>query len=542
MAQPLNPLLSEEKLATLMRAAGSRVLIVWGSDEREGYWSRALGLMRQIPELTAVIRVAPPQGSQGPEPDDGPVKILDFATAVAAEPGDRLIFERTVAREDIAVCLHTGGTTSSPPVGQAEPWCDRVHRLGLRPDAGPDEEERIDHRLPAVSRRGRPHDFVAPARLRGGHIVIPTIDLFRNRAVVSNYWRMFEHFGATELSAVPTALSALADVPLDGADISTLRYCRTGAAPLTADLAERVERTMGVHVHECLGMTETAGITTVTPPPGVNGPAGCVGLVPPYAEIRIVAADPDGRATDLDLPVGRRGLILYRAPNLFSGYVGGDDSDGLLPGGWLDTGDMGWLDADERLNFGGRAKDLIIRSGHNIDPRAIESALLAHPEVAPPPRWAPPDAYAGEVPAVFVTLVPGARATREELLAHAARTVDEPPPARPKRLTILEALPVTPGGQALQARPAPPRHDRGPHRTTRGSHRRSGHRRHFRNHRSGTGRPGPERRCRADRGDRRSSSSPALASGGHRTGDHPTASRGCPCSKHPPVGKEQPPR
>ena len=118
----------------------------------------------------------------------------------------------------------------------------------------------------------------------------------------------------------------------------------------------------------------------------------------------------------------------------------GLEADGDI--GWLATGDLGHIDDQERLHLSGRSKDLIIRSGHNIDPKVIEDALAAHPAVQLCAAVGAPDAYAGEVPVVFATLIPGASATEDELLAFVSKRVDEPP-ARPRRVTILETMPLT---------------------------------------------------------------------------------------------------
>ncbi|HSH88625.1 MAG TPA: AMP-binding protein, partial [Ramlibacter sp.] len=287
---------------------------------------------------------------------------------------------------------------------------------------------------------------VLPAALTsfsaGVESIIPTTALLRNKEVMANYWRLVEKYRPTSLSAVPTVLAALANVPLDGADISSIRYCRTGAAVLPPELAARFKRQFGLHVHESLGMTEMVGISTVTPP-GVEGPAGCVGFRLPYSQLRIVALDEQGNASDRDMPHGEQGMILFKSPNLFSGFVDpADDAKAFTADGWLATGDLGWLDDQGRLNLSGRSKDLIIRSGHNIDPKTIEDALGAHPAVQLCAAVGAPDAYAGELPVVFATLRPGASATEEELLAFTAARVDEAP-ARPKSVTVISSMPMT---------------------------------------------------------------------------------------------------
>jgi fatty-acyl-CoA synthase len=244
------------------------------------------------------------------------------------------------------------------------------------------------------------------------------------------------------MSGVPTVLAALAGVPLQGADISTLRAVRTGAAPLPPELAQRFEQAFGLQINESLGMTETAGLSTVAPP-GLSAPAGCVGWPLPHARVRIVALNSDDQATSHTLPAGEKGMVLYQGPNLFSGYLdAAETARSFTPDGWLITGDVGFVDAHGRLHLTGRAKDLIIRGGHNIDPKVIEDALGAHPAVALCAAVGAPDAYAGELPVAFATLKPGSLVTEAELLAFTAERVDEGP-AKPKSITVLSAMPVT---------------------------------------------------------------------------------------------------
>ena len=140
---------------------------------------------------------------------------------------------------------------------------------------------------------------------------------------------------------------------------------------------------------------------------------------------------------------------------MFPGYVTGRGPDGPLlddlgkvRDGWLDTGDLARLD-DGFVYLVGRAKDLIIRGGHNIDPAVIENTLLAHPAVTGAQAVGRPDIHSGEVPVAFVTLTPGAVTTSQELRDWARDHVPEQA-AAPKAVTILDALPVTHVGKAFK--------------------------------------------------------------------------------------------
>ena len=440
IVQPLNPLLSDEKLVSLMNAAGAKVLIAYGSDDESGMWSKALRLRGQVPSLLQVLRVAP-HDEAAEAVVALPDGVGDFAVLRAAQPDDRLVGGRVIAPDDIAAYFHTGGTTGAPKLARHShraqvftAWAC-VQLQGLQPTD--------------VTINGYPLFHVAgvlPASLAalsaGMETIMPTTALLRNKAVVANYWRLVDRFRPTSLSAVPTVLAALANVPLDGADISSITYCRTGAAVLAPELAARFERLFGLHVHESLGMTEMAGISTVTPP-GVHGPAGCVGFPLPYARMKIVALDEQGGASEREVAQGEHGMVLFKSPNVFSGFLdAADTAKAFTTDGWLATGDLGWVDADGRLNLTGRSKDLIIRSGHNIDPKTIEDALGAHPAVQLCAAVGAPDAYAGELPVAFATLVPGASVDEAELLAFTAARVDEAP-ARPKSVRIIDAMPMT---------------------------------------------------------------------------------------------------
>ncbi|MGX7727813.1 AMP-binding enzyme [Rhodococcus sp. 2H158] len=138
---------------------------------------------------------------------------------------------------------------------------------------------------------------------------------------------------------------------------------------------------------------------------------------------------------------------------MFPGYVTGHTDDGLViddlgtvVDGWLDTGDLARLDEDGFVYLTGRAKDIIIRGGHNIDPSTVEEALLGHPDVTAAAVVGRPDTHAGEVPAAFVTVVPGATVGVEELASWAAAHVTERA-AAPRFVTIVDAIPVTAVGK-----------------------------------------------------------------------------------------------
>jgi fatty-acyl-CoA synthase len=145
--------------------------------------------------------------------------------------------------------------------------------------------------------------------------------------------------------------------------------------------------------------------------------------------------------------------LVISGPTVFGGYVTGRTADGYtldgngkLVGGWLDTGDLAWIDDDDFIHLSGRAKDLIIRGGHNIDPAMIEDALLSHGDVTAAAAVGRPDVHAGEVPVAYVTLRPDATADPDTLRRWAAELVAEPA-AAPKQVIVIDEIPVTAVGK-----------------------------------------------------------------------------------------------
>lgn len=436
IAQPLNPLLRVDKLEDLLRAADARILVAYGAAEDADYWDKAVQLRARLPGLR-VLRVAPHDETEPPRHGaDG-----DFQRLVAEQPDDRLVSGRDIRGDDVAAYFHTGGTTGAPKLAMHThanqvftAWAS-VQLTGLS------EQDVTINGYPLFHVAG-----VLPASLTafsaGVQVIIPTTTLLRNPQVRENYWRIVEKHRATSLAAVPTVLAALANVPVAGADISSIRYCRTGAAPLPPELADRFERQFGHHVHEALGMTEMAGISAIRPP-GMRAEAGCVGFPLPHARLRIVGLDSAGAPTDDDLPDGESGMILFRSPNVFPGYLDpAETAKAFTADGWLITGDIGWRDPLGMLHLSGRAKDLIIRSGHNIDPKVIEDALGDHPDVQLCAAVGAPDSYAGELPVAFAVLRPGTQSDVSALLEWTAAHVDERP-ARPKWVEVIDTMPVT---------------------------------------------------------------------------------------------------
>jgi fatty-acyl-CoA synthase len=176
---------------------------------------------------------------------------------------------------------------------------------------------------------------------------------------------------------------------------------------------------------------------------------GTVGHPVPYSRVRIVEVDGEGRWRR-DCAVDEIGVVAMHGPGVFSGYLSDEHNRGaFVEPGWVNSGDLGRLDAEGYLWITGRAKDLIIRGGHNIDPMAIEEVFFRHPAVALVAVVGEPDAYAGELPVAFVQLKPGATVDAAALLAFVAAGTPERA-ALPVQLYFIDAVPLTAVGKVFK--------------------------------------------------------------------------------------------
>ena len=185
--------------------------------------------------------------------------------------------------------------------------------------------------------------------------------------------------------------------------------------------------------------------STVNPPFGNKRP-GSIGIRIPYQAMKAVQLNENGDYVR-DCHVDEIGTLVIKGPNVFQGYLRERDNKNIWVGDeWLNTGDLGRQDADGFFWLTGRSKDLIIRGGHNIDPRIIEEALSKHPAVALAAAVGKPDAKMGEVPVAYVVLHENATLRERELEKFAAENISEHV-ATPKSIYIIHQMPLTAVGK-----------------------------------------------------------------------------------------------
>lgn len=443
IAAPINSGLSAEHIAELLRRSGARVLVAAGSDIAPAVWDNARDIALEA-GIETLLALRPTGGSAAEAellPIDG-VRVDHLSALAAEQPHDRFVGEPPTAT-DLAALFHTGGTTGTPKLA-AHTHANEVTDAWMVAAMGVlDSESVLFAALPLFHVNALVVTLLAPL-FKGQQVVWAGPLGYRDTKLFASFWKVVERYRISFMSGVPTIYAVLADHPVD-ADISSLRFALVGASPLPKAVRERFESATGVPLLEGYGLTEA---TCASARSFVDHPVpGSVGQRLPYQQVKTIQVNAEGEW--VDWPTGQVGVLAIGGPTVFPGYVvdrGPDgpvlDGLGKLREGWLDTGDLARVDDDGFIHLAGRAKDLIIRGGHNIDPAVIENALLSHPAVSAAQAVGRPDVHAGEVPVAFVTLAPGATTAAEELKAWAGDHVPEQA-AAPRSVTVLDALPVT---------------------------------------------------------------------------------------------------
>jgi fatty-acyl-CoA synthase len=438
IVNPINPMLEPDTIRDICRAAGTRVLVALGDLPGTEIWKKVMAIKDRIPTLEHIICVM--------GPGDGE-KISSFDEQVAAYPGDRLTFDRTIAPDDVSSLYHTGGTTGTPKLARRTHINEVVMGWMIRAMGGLGRDTTVLCGLPLFHVNGTTVTGITPFSL-GAHVVMLSPMGYRDPSVIKNFYKIVERYRANFFSAVPTVLSTLMDIPVGDSDIDSLQYAICGAAPLSVEMFKRFEAHTGMKVLEGYGLTEGACASSINPKNGERK-VGSIGIRMPYQQMKVVVVDDNGRY-QRDAETGEIGAVAISGPNVFKGYVEEAHNVGIwVQDGWFNTGDLGRMDADGYFWLTGRKKELIIRGGHNIDPATIEEVLYRLPDVQVAAAVPQPDPHAGEVPVAYVQLAADSSMTEEDLLAYAREHIGERA-AVPKAIHIVETVPLTPVGKIFK--------------------------------------------------------------------------------------------
>lgn len=439
IVNPVNPMLEADTLKDICIAVGTKVLVALGEFPGTDIWQKVEQIRWDIPSLKHTVRVMGPSNASE--------NIWGFDETIERYSEDKLDFNREYDPEDIASIYHTGGTTGRPKLARRTHHNEIVMAWDLQVSSGLKSGEAVLVGLPLFHANGTLVTGLMPFSI-GGHVIMLSPSGFRDATILSNFYKIVEHFKPVFFSCVPTVLSVLLDIPTGQADISSLRYLICGAAPLSVELFKRFEDYTGMKILEGYGLTESAVANCVNPKDGERK-IGSVGLRMAYQKVKVAVLDTRGKYLR-DAKTDEIGVVCINGPCVFKGYVEEIHNKGIwIQDDWFKTGDLGRQDKDGFLWLTGRQKDLIIRGGHNIDPEIIEEALYKMKGINMVAAIGRPDAHAGEIPVAYVEVNENEDITEKDIMEWAVVNIGEKA-ALPKEIIITKQIPLTAVGKVFK--------------------------------------------------------------------------------------------
>jgi acyl-coenzyme A synthetase/AMP-(fatty) acid ligase len=416
---PINPTLEPLKISDILRETNAKAIVTLKSFPKSNIAQLAAFAVAHSPQVEHIIeidlgrhlgylkrRIADRMRPEFPLIHGA--KMVDFHEEIAKQNADSLDFEENLENR-ICAYFHTGGTTGRPKIVQHR-FQGVLYNGWLANDLMVDENDVVLSPLPLFHVFGA-YPILMGAVFSGCHLILPTPAGYRGDDVFKNFWKLVARWKVTFVTTVPTAAAALMQVRVN-ADISSLKNVFCGSAPMPVQTFKKFQEVTGVEIIEGYGMTEATCIVSVNPKAGdiVNNPGVIYGKT--YTD-----------------PVNNKEM-----------YVGDR---------FLRTGDLGRVDDKGYVWLTGREKDIIIRSGVNIDPAMIEEALLKHPKVAFAGAIGQPDLKTGEMPCVYVELVDGETLSDTEILDWAKENIQDSR-AIPQYAEVIYELPKTAIGKVFK--------------------------------------------------------------------------------------------
>jgi long-chain acyl-CoA synthetase len=358
-------------------------------------------------------------------------KLIAEADLIAGGgPLDRPVID---PEKDVAVLQYTGGTTGTPKgamLTHANAYINVQQVVAWAP--GLEEgNERILGILPFF------HVF-AMTVVMNFSVARAALMILMPRFVLNDAMKLIDKGKPTCMPGVPTLFNAIMSHPkLDSYDLSSLKFCISGGAPLPLEVKQRFERLTGCKLVEGYGLSEASPVVTCNP---IDGPVkeNSIGLPLPGTTVSLRAIEDPTK----EVPLGEKGEICVLGPQVMRGYwQKPEETAHQFVGPFLRTGDVARMDEDGFIFIEDRIKDLIISSGYNVYPRRIEEAIYTHAAVAEVTVIGIKDRLRGEAPKAFIRLKPGAKADRQDILRHL-----EPKISRlemPAEIEFRETLPKT---------------------------------------------------------------------------------------------------
>ena len=363
-----------------------------------------------------------------------PVEGVDQITSLMGEP---LAEHVAVSPDDVVALPYSSGTTGLPK-GVMLTHRNLIANVDQSIAAAQlTDDESFVAALPFF------HIYGMSVLMNAGLVTGATI-ITMPRFDLEQFLRLNAEHGCTRAYVAPPIVLALAKQPaVDSFDLSSLQQVVSGAAPLSAEVAEAAAARLGCEVVQGYGMTELSPVSQTTPP-GSYKP-GTVGLTLGSTELRVVDVE-----SGEDLGTDAEGEMWIRGPQVMAGYLNNEEAtrETLVEDGWLRTGDIARVDADGHVTVTDRLKELIKYKGFQVPPAELEGLLLTHDEIADAGVIGVPDEEAGEVPVGFVVLAQGSSLTEQDVKDYVKENVASYKQLR--RVELVESIPKSATGKILR--------------------------------------------------------------------------------------------
>jgi acyl-CoA synthetase (AMP-forming)/AMP-acid ligase II len=417
-AAPLNPNYREQEFRFYLDDLNAKALIT-----RAGEAAESLEALAAAPEETKRLTLEGDAGALELGFEGGAVEAVDAAAVDFAEA------------DDIALVLHTSGTTSRPkivPLSQRNLTTSAgniMASLALTP------EDRCLNVMPLFHIHGLMSAVLGSLAAGASVCCAPGFDAFR-------FFDWFSEWGPSWYTAVPTMHQLIlqrASRHSDVIEANRLRFLRSSSASLPPSVMAELEETFGAPMVEAYGMTEASHQMAVNPLPPEARKPGSVGR---GVGVEVAIMDEPGALQ----PQGGTGEVVIKGGNVTGGYESNPEANaGAFTDGWFRTGDQGYLDEDGYLFLTGRLKEIINRGGEKVSPREVDEVLLEHPAVAQAVAFALPHDRLGEEVAAAIVLAEGHEASERELRDYAGERLA--PFKVPRKWVFVDEVPKGPTGK-----------------------------------------------------------------------------------------------
>jgi len=450
IANPINPLLEANIIKEIITTAGSKVLIALGPVPGSDIWQKTLAIKDKIPSLTAVISLF---GDDIPASTINTVPVYSFEKLIAKQDPIRLLSSKP-SQQDICSYFHTGGTTGLPKLAKHLHLNEITNAAQMNLVSPMESSDSLLIGLPIFHVNAAITGLASV--MLGSTILLTGPSGYRGKNIIANLLTILDNFDVAFMTAVPTVyaglLQHLASKNITPIRPRNMKLAICGAAPLSPELQAKFIKQTKINLVEGYGSTEGTAVSTIMP---VNSVATqtAVGLTIPGMKVCIADIDVEGKFIRL-CDVDEAGEILIMGNNVFPGYVDElhnksvwvttDAGDEMVR-----TGDLGKIDINGYLSLCGRQKEIIIRGGHNIDPKMIEDVASAHADVLLAAAVPRPDSYSGELPVLYVTLIDNSTVTITELEHFMQAHIPERA-AMPKTINIIDEMPLTAVGKLFK--------------------------------------------------------------------------------------------